>query len=165
MIIIALDLGCETGIAMGNLEELSMGGVKKWKKSSPVGDSRFVDFYRWLRNIVANTLSLKQEITIVAEKTNQHMPGYDGPRIHFGMQAVIDIIQAENPGINVIRVSALTIKKYWLGSAKLRGKASKIAMVKKTQELYPKVTNDNEADAIALYHYTIDNLINKGELK
>jgi len=49
----------------------------------------------------------------------------------------------------------MSIKKFWLEDkelVKLRGTASKSAMVHKTQELYPSVENHNESDAIALFH-------------
>lgn len=165
MNIIALDLGCETGIAIGNDRgELAMSGIKKFKntlKNPSVGypgESRFRDFDGWLWDIVREMIfKTEQSILIVSEKTNQHMPGYNGPRLHFGFQAVIHMLQSNYYStISLKQVSALTIKKFWLGSAKLRGKASKEAMVKKTQERFPGVTNDNEADAIALFYHTLE---------
>jgi len=167
MIIIALDLGCDTGVAVGNDKgELSLSGVKKFKntgKNPATGypsETRFRAFYDWLNDIVADIISTtKEPILLAVEKTNTHMPGYDAVKLHFGLQAVIYLIQSDMSSVMEVKhVPALTIKKYWLGSAKLRGKESKAAMVKKTQEKYPEVTDHNEADAVALFHYAQENL-------
>lgn len=169
MIIIALDLGCETGFTIGDdKHNLSLSGVKKFKKGKSTKkyegyptDTRFNDFQNFLVNITDDIINTaKEPVLIVSEKTNLHMPGYAGPQLHFGFQAIVQMLQENwSSFIRFENVPALSIKKYWLGSAKLRGKASKDAMVAKAQERYPEVKDDNEADSIALYHYACDRLV------
>ena len=157
MRILCLDLGVTTGMAVGTEKELALSGVKKLVKTRTDGhDNRYYDFYIWFQGLIGELAEASDEpILIVTEKTNKHMPGYEGPRIHFALQGIVRVVAGEYESYcTVEEVSAKTIKKYCTGN----GNADKPEMVEWVQALHPEVKDDNEADAIGLYYYSKEKL-------
>jgi Holliday junction resolvasome RuvABC endonuclease subunit len=142
MKILALDLGSKLGYASGINDKVTAHGVKFLVKGKWFSHESFWDFTQWIFAMA------KQVDVIVVEKPNSHMPGYQGVVIHFGMYGIVSAAcgKLSKP---LIPISANTIKKQWTGD----GHARKDAMVAQTKANgYKDVSDDNESDAIALYH-------------
>lgn len=148
--VIALDLGTKTGVAKSLIEHdlIWASGVKDFSIKGKFEDKSFLDFYYWLRESVS-AMACFTPVTIVVEKPNSRMPSWAGLRVHFGIFGIVQMIKASFPNVTLETVPALTIKKFWTGT----GRADKEFMVEHTQRLYPEVTDDNESDAIAIWHW------------
>lgn len=154
MKIIALDLGSKTGYATGINEKVMSHGVKFFKdeKEKHFSNESFVQFRKWLISGAKNVHK------IVVEKPNVGFPGFEAYRVMFGMYGVVQEV-CGLCNVEMIPVSATGIKKFWTND----GRADKSLMVFQTQvKGYREVTDHNESDAIAAYHYYFDFLRSKG---
>ncbi len=158
MKLLALDLGTKIGAAFGDGDMVGWSEVKNFSSSGKFNEESFGQFYHYLYGILTRhgyTYRRDNPITIVCEKPNSHMPSWDGIRVHFGMYGLVQLLIANYPDLLKLDVvPALTIKKFWTGS----GRASKEDMIFTAQQLYPDITDDNEADAVALWHYCMEEL-------
>lgn len=161
---ITLDLGTNFGIAGGNPNKpladyycnIDTGGSGKFTEDN------FFIFDNLMNNLIVRKELLNTEVTIVWERPSSR-PYWNTLRIHHGLQGILESNAARlkykitsdpiNKGlVHLLTVPPATIKKFWTGT----GKADKDFMVEQTQRLYPKVTDDNASDAIALWHYMQD---------
>lgn len=150
--IIALDLGSTTGIAWGTGPRPQDHEFVDFVGKGSFSPFSFYKFHIHLEILIKDSFRLSKEtIQLVIEKPNARMPGYAGVRVHFGMLGVALALEGKyNSQVISHVVPALTVKKFWTGS----GRAKKPDMIAQAQREGYDVTDDNEADAIALYHYS-----------
>ena len=150
--IIALDLGSTTGVAWGDGNRPDGSEFIKFTGKGGFNPESFYNFYIYLNQLIQYKLRTSgHDVKLVIEKPNANMPGYAGVRVHFGMLGVALALEGRySDRVTSHVVPALTIKKYWTGS----GRAKKPDMIAQAQREGYDVTDDNEADAIALYHYS-----------
>ena len=159
MKIITLDLGVHTGYTIGDDKgNVIEHGVKHFKRDErPDVDSRFEEFHDWLTALIdrdSNSYPLRDKVLIVCEQAN-HMPSIAGTRIHFGFASIVNLIASDNwCDITLDIVPAKSIKKFFTGT----GNADKDLMIYTAQQIHPDVTSDDEADALALYYYTMEDI-------
>jgi Holliday junction resolvasome RuvABC endonuclease subunit len=135
--LICLDIGTNMGYVIAQNDE-GVSGVKVLPKST---NTCYNTLYSWLQDNVKST------DVIVVEKPHAG-PFFNATRKLFGMLAVVELY-SEQIGCPFHLVSPTSIKKHWTGS----GRAKKKDMKKSSLERGLAVKNNNEIDAIALWHY------------
>lgn len=143
MSVLALDLGTKTGwcadpIAHG-VWDLKPGRFEG-------GGMRFVRFRRNLDDV----LKLGDLSQVVFEEVRAHK-GVDAAHVYGGLMATLQA-WCEDAAIPHAAVPVGTIKRYWTG----KGNAGKPEMLLAARWRGFTVTDDNECDALALWHYWRD---------
>lgn len=148
MNLLTLDLGTKCGWALGNTNNdfVDYSGCEDFSVNKKFTPLSFANFAKFVYSIQIN--SFNSEPMLVLHERPGMMPHWNTIRIHHGMNGILEMLGATFKFFN-IDVSPTTVKKFWTGS----GRADKPYMVQCTQNLYPKVTNDNESDAIAIWHW------------
>lgn len=147
--ILALDLGTTTGIAI-----LNSGNIKSYTKNFKAtrfqsADRRFFNFRNHLKDIQD---SLLLGINVVYfEEVRSHI-GNDAAHCYGGFKAALTMFCEDN-NIPYQGVAVGTIKKHITG----KGNANKEKVIKAVQDLGHNPKDDNEADAIALLYYAMEN--------
>ena len=148
--ILALGLGTTTG---GGLRDQAGGITHGFVSFKPQrfegGGMRFLRFKRWLTEIKATT---EHGIDAVYfEEVRRHL-GVDAAHVYGGLMATLTS-WCEHHQIPYEGVPVGTIKRHISG----KGNASKYEVIKAVGELGFHVSDDNEADAIALLNLAIQN--------
>ena len=146
MNILALDLGTTTGWAC-----LSNGVIKSGTKEHKTdrfegGGMRYVKFTDWLNE------TLMFPDMVVFEEVRRHL-GVDAAHAYGGFLAHLTYwCEKHVPPIPYKGVPVGTIKKFWTGY----GNASKEEMIFIARQLDYAPADDNEADALALLYWLMD---------
>lgn len=147
MTILALDLGNQFGWAVRQTNSINSGWERLTKGKCDPG-IKFHNFDYWLQEQSDLNIS-----SIYYEDVVRHCSKFNA-RAYCGYLAILQSycythdIKCEGVGVK-------TVKKFWTGN----GNATKEMMIQKANELGFDVINDNEADALALLHYVIDNKV------
>lgn len=146
MTTIALDLGTKTGWAV-SVDDNIVSGVEHFKNDRfSGGGMRYLRFRNWLREIKTD-LGID---VVYFEEVRRHA-GTDAAHVYGGLLAMLTGFCEEN-GIAYQGVPVGTIKKFWTG----KGNVGKGAMIRAAEEKGFCPTDDNEADAIALLHWSFE---------
>jgi Holliday junction resolvasome RuvABC endonuclease subunit len=146
--ILALDLGTTTGWAMRpTAGALAHGWMSLKGGRYEGGGMRFLRFSRWLSEIhgVAGEIN-----AVYFEEVRRHA-STDAAHVYGGLMATLTA-WCESRNIPYQGVPVGTIKKHATG----KGNASKEQILAAMQALGHPVTDDNEADALALLHWAIE---------
>lgn len=147
--VLALDLGTLTGYAVGDAADPSVvvSGVQSFAPDKfSGGGMRYVKFENWLAKVMAETAANE----VVFEGVRRHI-GTDAAHVYGGFMATLTAF-CEKRAIPYCGVPVGTIKKWATG----KGNAKKDAMVAAVVSWgYDGVTDDNQADAIALLHHWV----------
>lgn len=144
MIILALDLGTNTGWKIGDTE-LSVSGTQNFGNSRfDGGGVRFIKFIRFLDQIAAE--KMKPDLVVFEEVRNH--AGNTAAHVYGGFWSHL-MSWCEKQGIPYTAVPVQTIKKFATG----KGNASKTDMIVAAQAKGFEPADDNEADAIWLWEY------------
>jgi Holliday junction resolvasome RuvABC endonuclease subunit len=147
--ILALDLGTRTGWALWDGSRTESGvQVFDLKRGESPG-MRFVRFNGWLSSWAPNG----HRPALVAYEQTHHRGGA-ATEIAAGFATRIQEFCARH-GIEHTAVHSATLKKWTTG----KGNADKRAMVAAVARRWKAVEDDNEADAIALLHYALGELV------
>lgn len=148
--ILALDLGTTTGWALRDQAgSITHGFVSFKPQRFEGGGMRFLRFKRWLTEIKATN---EHGIDAVYfEEVRRHL-GVDAAHVYGGLMATLTS-WCEHHQIPYEGVPVGTIKRHISG----KGNASKHEVIKAVGELGFHVSDDNEADAIALLNLAIQN--------
>lgn len=143
--ILALDLGSKTGWA-ANKGPISSGVVCFAPGRFEGGGMRFLKFRRWL----SSTISLVEPAEIVFEEVRRHI-GTDAAHVYGGLLGQLTAY-CEEHSIPYRGVPVGTIKRHATG----KGNADKQAVTAAMCALGHSPADDNEADALALLHYAME---------
>jgi hypothetical protein len=148
LIILALDLGTTTGWAIQGADGQIIHGIASFKPQRfEGGGMRFLRFKRWLSEIK----TLAGDIhSVYFEEIRRHA-GVDAAHVYGGLMATLTA-WCEHHNIPYQGVPVGTIKRHATG----QGNASKDAVITAMQALGHAVSDDNEADALALLHWALD---------
>lgn len=150
MNILSLDLGTNTGYAYRLSSGSEMFGTWSFKPGRfDGGGIRFLKFQRQLVQI-HELLGLEM---VVFEEVRRHS-STDAAHCFGGLMAHLTSF-CEERGIPYQGIPVGTIKKFWTGS----GNAPKEKMMAVAAERGYPVGDDNQADAIALLHYALEELV------
>jgi len=144
--ILAIDQATKTGWALLTFSGNIISGVQDFKRRR--GESSgmiFLRFEKWLDEITAGVNVIYYE--------QAHHRGGAATAIGAGLVAIILKYAAEND-IETCSVHSGSLKKFAIGS----GKASKAEMFEAAKKYKADVQDDNEADALHMLHYAIQEI-------
>lgn len=148
--ILALDLGTTTGWALRSAQgPIAHGFVSFKSQRFEGGGMRYLRFRRWLddlRDTVCRTGTSPGIDALYFEEVRRHL-GVDAAHVYGGLLATLTA-WCEHHQIPYQGVPVGTIKRHATG----RGNASKAEVIAAVRSLGHPVTDDNEADALALLH-------------
>lgn len=145
--ILALDLGTTTGWALRDRTGRITSGSQSFKPQRfEGGGMRFLRFKRWITELKAHAEGID---TLVFEEVRRHV-STDAAHAYGGFLATLTA-WCEHHGIPYQGVPVGTIKKHVTG----KGNASKDEMMAAMRARGYLPTDDNEADALALLHWAI----------
>ncbi|MCC7227382.1 MAG: hypothetical protein IT507_11890 [Burkholderiaceae bacterium] len=146
--ILALDLGTTTGWAIRALSDpITHGFVTFRPQRFEGGGMRFLRFKRWLTEIKATAGEIH---AVYFEEVRRHA-GVDAAHVYGGLMATLTT-WCEHHNIPYQGVPVGTIKKHATG----KGNAGKGDVIAAIRARGHSVTDDNEADALALLHWALD---------
>ncbi len=146
--ILALDLGTTTGWALQQRDGTITSGTQAFKPQRYEGGGmRFLRFKRWLNELLGHGWGLQ---AVYFEEVRRHK-GNDAAHIYGGLMAHLTA-WCEANGIAYEGVSVGTIKRHATGS----GNAKKEAVLDAMRAKGHDPQDDNEADALALLHWAIE---------
>ena len=157
MRILALDLSTHTGWCVGDSADRPTYGTKHLKTHGESIGPLAVEFHRWLRRLVEDEKPelIAFEAPILAKRTKLHII-----RMLTGLAYHTEFM-AEYLDVRCREVDLWTIKRFWTGNAK----AEKIDMVRAAQMYGYDPQDDNAADAIALWEYSVHRSTADGKLR
>jgi Holliday junction resolvasome RuvABC endonuclease subunit len=140
---LALDLGTKTGYCYGSEADALAHGTKNFKKKKFEKDGdRFLNFHVWLRDLIRN----EKPDFVYFEDVKSHS-GNLAARVYCGLLSQVQMICVAE-GVICKAEGVGTIKKHATGN----GRASKEMMIEAAEAKVGKVKDDNEADAVCLWH-------------
>ena len=146
-VVLALDLGTTTGWALLAREgDIAHGFASFRPQRFEGGGMRFLRFKRWLMELK----TIAQEIHAVYFEEVRRHAGVDAAHVYGGLMATLTT-WCEHQNIAYLGVPVGTIKKHATG----KGNAGKTEVIAAMRALGHPVTDDNEADALALLHWAI----------
>jgi Holliday junction resolvasome RuvABC endonuclease subunit len=146
--ILALDLGTTTGWALQPRDSHIVHGFVSFRPQRfEGGGMRYLRFKRWLTEIKALAIDVH---AVYFEEVRRHA-GVDAAHVYGGLMATLTT-WCEHHNIPYQGVPVGTIKKHVTG----KGNASKDEVIAAVRLRGHCVTDDNEADAIALLLWAID---------
>ncbi|MBF0590255.1 MAG: hypothetical protein HQL53_14130 [Magnetococcales bacterium] len=147
--VLALDLGSNTGWALYNYPDGTItSGTERFQNDRwSGGGMRFLRFKRWLAEVHSAAGGLQM---IYMEEVRRHL-GVDSAHVYGGFLAHLTS-WAESEQIPYQGVPVGTIKKFATG----KGNANKQAVIQAMVKRGHNPGDDNEADALALLHWALD---------
>jgi hypothetical protein len=150
--ILALDLASTSGWAYGEPGSVPTHGVIRFAAVGSSHEAIFANAANWMREMCMRPIDT---ICWEAPLPTSFKPGYtniETTTILFGLPAVIGAV-AYNVGIYDIRkAGARDVRRHFLGCNPQRKTAKKM-VIRQCKKLGWHVTDDNEADALATWHY------------
>ena len=148
VVVLAIDLGTTTGWALRSKDGQIAHGFASFKPQRfEGGGMRYLRFKRWLTEIKALATDIH---AVYFEEVRRHA-GVDAAHVYGGLMATLTT-WCEHHNIAYQGVPVGTIKKHATG----KGNAGKDEVIAAMRQLGHPVTDDNEADALALLHWAID---------
>jgi Holliday junction resolvasome RuvABC endonuclease subunit len=145
--ILALDLGTTTGWALRPADgQIVHGFVSFRPQRFEGGGMRYLRFKRWLTELKNTSGDIH---AVHFEEIRRHA-GVDAAHVYGGLMATLTT-WCEHHNIPYQGVPVGTIKKHATG----KGNASKAEVIAAMRALGHPVTDDNEADALAILHWAI----------
>ena len=146
--ILALDLGTTTGWALRPRDEqIAHGFVSLKPQRFEGGGMRYLRFKRWLSEVQTMASDIH---AVYFEEVRAHA-GVDAAHVYGGLMATLTT-WCEHHNVPYQGVPVGTIKKHATG----KGNAGKEEVIAAMRAKGHPVTDDNEADALALLHWAID---------
>ena len=145
--VLAIDLGTRSGFACLKDGSINHGWVDFKPGRFEGGGIRFLKFRNWLNQIKNMTGDIH---VVYFEEVRRHQ-GVDAAHVYGGLMATLTA-WCEHHQIPYSGVPVGTIKLHATG----KGNANKDAMVAAMQALGHPVTDDNEADALAILHWAME---------
>lgn len=151
--LLALDLGTNTGWALASRDGIITSGTELFKPQRfEGGGMRYLRFKRWLTEVKHCAGGID---AVFAEEVRRHA-GVDAAHAYGGFLATLTA-WCEHHNIPYQGVPVGTIKKHATG----KGNASKEQMIAAVQLRGHAPVDDNEADALALLHWALE----QGDIK
>ena len=148
--LLALDLGTTTGWALRVPEgQIAHGFVSFKSQRFEGGGMRYLRFRRWLTDMKATLAAPEGPGAVYFEEVRRHL-GVDAAHVYGGLLATLTA-WCEHHRIPYQGVPVGTIKRHATG----RGNAGKHEVIAAMRALGHAVTDDNEADALAILHWAI----------
>jgi len=147
--ILALDLGTKTGYALRRRDATLLHGTEDFTpRESWAPGQKWLRFRSWLSATIT-----EHNITQIAfEDVKRHGPGQVlAAHAYGGFRAMLEMV-ADSHRVRLVPVGVGTIKKHWTG----KGNADKAAMEAQARARGFRPDTDNDADALAILHWAVD---------
>lgn len=145
--IVALDLGTTTGWAVGVDGDITSGFVSFKTGRYEGGGMRYLRFNKWLTELRDTIGEIK---AVYFEEVRRHV-STDSAHVYGGLLATLTAWCEEN-NVPYQGIPVATIKKHMTG----KGNAKKEDMIAAVKAKGYNITDDNEADAIAILLLTLE---------
>lgn len=142
--ILALDLGTKTGWALLKSNKVTSGTKNFATKRHEGGGVLYLRFAGFIAPLIADV------DLVVYEEVRRHA-GTTAAHVYGGLQATLTKL-CEEMQVPYMSVPVGTVKKHATG----KGNANKQLMIKAAQERGFSPVDDNEADALAILHYSTE---------
>lgn len=147
--ILTLDLGTKTGWALKTFDGSITSGTEQFKHDRwQGGGMRYLKFKHWLEQML---ITVERIDVIYYEEVRRHL-GVDAAHAYGGFLAHLTA-WCEYHHVAYEGVPVGTIKRHATG----KGNANKAMMIQAVKDLGYDPLDDNEADALALLHWALDN--------
>lgn len=147
-VILAVDLGTTTGWALRAMDGHLAHGFTNFRPNRfEGGGMRYLRFKRWLSEMRHLATDIH---SVYFEEVRRHV-GVDAAHVYGGLLATLTA-WCEHHKLPYQGVPVGTIKRHATG----KGNASKDEVMQAMRALGHPVTDDNEADALALLHWALD---------
>jgi hypothetical protein len=157
MNILALDLSTKTGWALGTPERYESGVQTFDLKRGESPGMRYVRFRRWLEEVATGVELIVYEQVVPAPAK---FGGASARELAYNLAGRVQELCAVR-GIEHTNVWPSSLKKWTTG----KGNANKDAMKATVCQRWKPVTDDNEADAIAILHYAEAEIVGPAAIK
>ena len=148
LVVLALDLGTTTGWALRSRDgQLAHGFVSFKPQRFEGGGMRYLRFKRWLSEVHG---AVGEIHSVYFEEVRRHN-GVDAAHVYGGLMATLTT-WCEHHNVPYQGIPVGTIKKHATG----KGNAGKAEVIQAMRAKGHPVTDDNEADALALLGWAID---------
>jgi len=148
LVLLAIDLGTTTGWALRPLDgEIAHGFVCFKSQRFEGGGMRYLRFKRWLTELKTIASDIH---AVYFEEVRRHV-GVDAAHVYGGLMATLTA-WCEHHNIAYQGVPVGTIKKHATG----KGNAGKDEVIAAMRAKGHPVSDDNEADALALLHWVME---------
>lgn len=146
--ILALDLGTKTGYALRRRDGRIIHGTEDFTpRSSWAPGQKWLRFRSWLSSLIAT----HQVTQIAFEDVRRHPLGQVlAAHAYGGFRAMLEMV-ADQHRVTLDTVGVGQIKKHWTGN----GTAKKPEMIDQAKLRGFRVTDDNEADGLAILHWAL----------
>lgn len=151
MTVLALDLGTTTGWCCGKPRQIISGTWDLRPRRFDGGGMRYLRFREMLGHMIVP--ELERPKLVVFEEVRRHA-GTDAAHVYGGLLATLTS-WCEEHGIPYEGVPVQTIKRFATG----KGNGGKNAVLAAVRSWGFSPIDDNEADAIALWHYRVANMV------
>lgn len=148
MIILSLDLATNTGWAVYDNGKITFGSINFALKRGESAGMRFLRCRSWLRDMS----DLLSTIDLIVCEQPHHRGGY-ATACAMGLYTEACAFAAQCSA-QTTTVHATKLKKWSTG----KGNASKDEMIAEARRRGHQVANDDEADAVLMLEYTLDDL-------
>lgn len=146
--VLAIDLGTTTGWALrARDQQIAHGFISLKPQRFEGGGMRFLRFKRWLSELKDMATDIH---AVYFEEVRRHA-GVDAAHVYGGLMATLTT-WCEHHKVPYQGVPVGTIKKHATG----KGNAGKDEVITAMRAKGHPVTDDNEADALAILHWAID---------
>jgi Holliday junction resolvasome RuvABC endonuclease subunit len=150
MKILALDLATNTGVAIGNAHEKPLCSSERLGEAGDLHGARFLQAQYMLSRLIKK--HHPDLIAIEAAIAGGVQGGQERVQLAMGLRACVMSV-AHMHKTKVEEYAVQTVRKHFIGNAKLRRDAAKTATINRCQQVGWRVANDNEADAAAVWDY------------
>ena len=148
LVVLALDLGTTTGWALRSRDgQVAHGFVSFKPQRFEGGGMRYLRFKRWLSEVQG---AVGEIHSVYFEEVRRHN-GVDAAHVYGGLMATLTT-WCEHHNVPYQGIPVGTIKKHATG----KGNAGKAEVIQAMRAKGHPVTDDNEADALALLGWAID---------
>lgn len=153
--ILALDLASRTGWACGfpHEDKPRSGSVRFAREGASLG-AIYAGCRQWLADFLATEPDVRL-IVFEAPMAPQHMAGFTTAhiiRVLIGLCAVVEEY-GHAGGYDVREAKASEVREHFLGTNRIKRKEAKSATIDACNRLGWAPSDDNAADALALWHY------------
>lgn len=145
--ILALDLGTSTGWALATRDGHKSGSLRLDPKKLGGNGRRWIAFREWLTATARQAGGVQ---AVYFEDVRRHI-GTTAAHVYGGYLAMLEAWCATN-NVPLHGVGVGTIKKAWTGN----GRAEKADMIAEAKRRGVRVSDDNEADAVAILAWAIN---------
>lgn len=141
---LALDLGTHCGFALSTRDGLLEYGTEKFQPKRDPGE-RWTNFRAWLSKLIA-----ERHIAVAYYEDVRRHTATDAAHVYGGFLAMLQMVCAQHR-VRLEKVGVKQAKKAWTGN----GNSGKDAMIAEAKRRGFNPTDDNEADALAILAYGV----------